>query len=62
MPWRMVGNIIESEKKSTSGGGYIAQSFLCPSCGHSRSSVEHRRTKGKCAKQLQKEYYNRGGK
>ena len=61
-PRHMVGNIIDAEKKSTSGGGYVAMAFVCPSCGHSRSSVEHRTTKGKCAKQLQKEYYNKGGK
>ena len=58
----MVGNIIDAEKKSTSGGGYVAMSFDCPICGYYKSSIEHRKTKGKCAKQMQKEYYNRGGK
>ncbi len=59
--WEMEGNVLDAEKKNTSGQGYNASTFTCPSCGFRRQSVEHRKRKGLCSKELQDKYYDGGG-
>jgi len=57
----MPGNILDAERKNNTGGGYDASVFICPACGFKRQSVEHRKRKGLCSKELQVKYYDGGG-
>ena len=59
--WDMPGNLLDAEKKNTSGQGYNASTFICPSCGFRRQSIEHKKCKGKCSKEMQLKYYDLGG-
>lgn len=36
--WEMPGNMIEDERRKTSGQGYDASTFVCPAGGYSRQS------------------------
>ena len=57
----MPGNLLDAEKKNTSGQGYNTSTFICPSCGFRRQSIEHKKRKGECSKEMQLKYYDGGG-
>ena len=59
--WDMPGNIIQAERNNVSGAGYNSYDLLCPACGHRRQSIEHRKRKGLCSKELQALHYAKGG-
>ena len=59
--WEMPGNLLDAEKKNTSGQGYNTSTFICPSCGFRRQSIEHKKRKGECSKEMQLKYYDGGG-
>ena len=61
IPWKMAENVIDSERKIVSG--YVdTMPATCPICGFRRQEVGHRVRAKQCSRELQKKYFNNGGK
>ena len=60
--WEMDGNKIYEEKNKTYGQGFSSSAFVCPACGFRRQEVGHRVRANQCNRELQKKYFNDGGR
>jgi hypothetical protein len=58
----MVGNKVYEEKNKTYGQGFLSSAFVCQACGFKRQDVGHRVRANQCSRELQKKYFNNGGK